>query len=518
MRKHKKLIRRGQSGTITPTLNNTTAMSPDMVALQQQLAAITASLYNPSTSSTSTVDVDDDEDSSGLNVNWQLLGSLTSAITPLTSAMGLGHRNDNEADQMRNQIQSTKTSILTSLGPWGIAAAAADSLINAAGGFSDTSTGLGGVNDAANMAASLLLPGAGWFTSALDDYTVSDTLGSSTGYTGTASANTEVQDGIAGRKILFGRSKAKDKIAKAQWQDFQVSNILNDAKDDLLASNNVQQLQLQDNLQKNASDWMYNIRSGEFGMKIKNAKRIARMGEPMKAGATENPQYLKKGDSTKKRDITQLIAYAKQVNPNFIQRLSEAPRGIKFIDDEGNLSEGSHYLMSFGRYVIPRIQEEHGVLTFYAPEDAIKRALKVGDYLEMEPQEAIDFATNYKVGWPDFFRSFKDGGAINVIPEGALHARKHNLEALNPTLEGNITKKGIPVVSQGVGGEISQQAEIERSEIILNLEVTKTIEDLRKQYNNAKSKAEKDKIAIEAGKILAYEIMENTVDNTGELL
>jgi len=36
---------------------------------------------------------------------------------------------------------------------------------------------------------------------------------------------------------------------------------------------------------------------------------------------------------------------------------------------------------------------------------------------------------------------FKDGGSFNVIPEGALHARKHNME----NTEG-LTKKGIPVV------------------------------------------------------------------------
>lgn len=38
---------------------------------------------------------------------------------------------------------------------------------------------------------------------------------------------------------------------------------------------------------------------------------------------------------------------------------------------------------------------------------------------------------------------FKEGGKIqNVIVEGALHARKHDLESKNPKLEGNITKKG----------------------------------------------------------------------------
>ena len=112
---------------------------------------------------------------------------------------------------------------------------------------------------------------------------------------------------------------------------------------------------------------------------------------------------------------------------------------------------------------------------------------------------------------------FKNGGSINVIPEGALHARKNNLTEINPELEG-ITKKGIPVISKEEGGEMIQHAEIERSEIIFNLETTKKLESLREQYNKSEDKAEKDNLAMEAGKLLAQQIMENTIDNTGELL
>ena len=112
---------------------------------------------------------------------------------------------------------------------------------------------------------------------------------------------------------------------------------------------------------------------------------------------------------------------------------------------------------------------------------------------------------------------FKNGGSINVIPEGALHARKNNLTEINPELEG-ITKKGIPVISKEEGGEMIQHAEIERSEIIFNLETTKKLESLREQYNKSEDKSEKDDLAIEAGKLLAQQIMENTIDNTGELL
>ena len=235
-----------------------------------------------------------------------------------------------------------------------------------------------------------------------------DTVDSSASYTG-ADALDSKRFGIAG---LGAAKRYQKKVDKREQERLTATDILNKGKDDLLASTNVQQMQLADNLKKNASDWMYNIRAGEFGMKIKEAQRLSKQyrnrrpattGEPAKAGTTETPQFL------------------------------------------------------------------------------------------------------------------KDGGTINVIPEGALHARKHHLEELNPELEG-ITKKGIPVISQGEGGEVIQQAEVEKSEIIFRLEVTNKLEELRKRYKETDSQEEKDTIAIEAGKLLTQEIMENTKDNTGELL
>lgn len=108
---------------------------------------------------------------------------------------------------------------------------------------------------------------------------------------------------------------------------------------------------------------------------------------------------------------------------------------------------------------------------------------------------------------------FKDGGSINIIPEGALHAHKHNMD-----MEG-ITPKGIPVVSNKEGGEVEQQAEIEREEIIFRLEVTKKLEELEeKYYDEETSQREKDECALEAGKLLVEEILYNTQDNTNKLL
>lgn len=95
-------------------------------------------------------------------------------------------------------------------------------------------------------------------------------------------------------------------------------------------------------------------------------------------------------------------------------------------------------------------------------------------------------------------QKFQNGGSVNVIPEGALHARKHHMENAD-----NLTKKGIPVVDN----DGDQQAEIERNEIVFRKEVTDKIEQLAKEGT--------DKAAIECGKLLAYEIIENTDDKTG---
>ena len=110
-------------------------------------------------------------------------------------------------------------------------------------------------------------------------------------------------------------------------------------------------------------------------------------------------------------------------------------------------------------------------------------------------------------------QKFQLGGKMNMIVTGALHARKHNLEELNPNLEGEITKKGIPVVVMNEGGEVQgQRAEVERGEIIMQIDATKTIEDYYNEYNSTNSKTEKNKIALECGKFLVNELLKNTDD------
>lgn len=110
-------------------------------------------------------------------------------------------------------------------------------------------------------------------------------------------------------------------------------------------------------------------------------------------------------------------------------------------------------------------------------------------------------------------QQFKNGGELNIIPEGALHKNLHHMED-----DENITKKGIPVVGEGENGKVEQFAEIERSEIILRKSLTEKLEKMMKKYNSDISQSEKDEVAEKAGEILVDELLNKTIDNTKELL
>ena len=124
-----------------------------------------------------------------------------------------------------------------------------------------------------------------------------------------------------------------------------------------------------------------------------------------------------------------------------------------------------------------------------------------GSVIELVKDSIIEMINPFEL--PEF----KNGGSVNVLPNGALHAHKHNMENAE-----NLTKKGIPVVDNN--GE--QQAEVEREELILRLEVTKKIEELgKKYYDEESSQKEKEEYALEAGQLLVEEILHNTDDKTG---
>ena len=172
-------------------------------------------------------------------------------------------------------------------------------------------------------------------------------------------------------------------------------------------------------------------------------------------------------------------------------------------------------------------------------------AAKHGGLLEWNPEIELEWEPQIELNWE--LPEFKEGGSIeiqeelewipefkfgshidntskdykvvnldisieettqkNVIPEGALHKNKHHMEHAE-----GLTKKGIPVIDDD--GE--QQAEIEHSEIIFTLEVTKKLEEYYDIfYSEESSSKEKEQAALDAGKLLVYQILENTEDRTG---
>ena len=368
---------------------------------------------------------------------------------------------------------------------------------------------------------------------------VFEQVGSS--YTGSESTVNDASSKSGKKYGLFSsgaREEANRLIAEAKRQQSIIENIADEATNVFAASNSM--AAINGNRRKYYLQGGYNqadVRVGKSGMSldlIAKAKKVLHESRKLKGGGQITPteillvvpEFQDGGQINKKsRTLQELIEYAKKENPRFIQRMSEPPRGIDFVDDEGKQARGSHYMEwstddNGNAIIYPRIQEVDKELKFFNSSDAYNRALENKNYLIMTPEEAklffaedSKYGTAYKSGWPQFFGKFQQGGSINIIPEGALHAHKHNMD-----MEG-ITPKGIPVVSNKEGGEVEQQAEIEREEIIFRLEVTKKLEELEeKYYDEETSQREKDECALEAGKLLVEEILYNTQDNTNKLL
>jgi len=54
-----------------------------------------------------------------------------------------------------------------------------------------------------------------------------------------------------------------------------------------------------------------------------------------------------------------------------------------------------------------------------------------------------------------YYPAYKEGGKVNVIPDGALHKNKHHLEEVDEKFE-DVTTKGIPVIVESEDGEVIQ--------------------------------------------------------------
>lgn len=494
---------------------------------------------------------EDSNEESWFNKNKQNIGSQAGTIADTgTAIMDIaGWNKDYSGDygylasSLDSAYNGVANGLISSGTPWGIVAGGAMK-VNGAINQAAQNIGLGTDNmtqQDAILGSNFLAP-IGWinggFGSKANTFKKDDQLLSKIGGSYQGFYNIATDAGSkSGKKYGLFSQNAKDKanavISKAKNQQSIIQNIADEASD------------------------RFNIRNGNT---VINSNRLAL---DMQGGYRQNLNRLaKKGMKVQKgRTIEQLIDYANQVNPRFIQRLKEPYKKPIYYDN----GDYATHLLSYGSntdesgkehyYIYSNIQEDdNGNLKDYG-DSAFNRALELNDILEVDSPEEAELFTNsgkdndgnyygYKLGYRDWFEnfpsreffdvkshkqggtvsyieftvdptyiditiddtidSFKNGGEINVIPEGALHARKNNMD-----IKG-ITNKGIPVISEE-NGKIQQHAEIERCEIILRKEVTEKLEKLRDQYNENK----KDEFAIEAGKLLVDEILNNTQDNVG---
>lgn len=408
----------------------------------------------------------------------------------------------------------------------------AGNILNAAGGGTDGMTTVDGVLNSAPM--TLLTLGMNGFLgdkteTMTKDSEAFDQVGSSYGGTGDL-----VEDALskAGKKygLLSGgaRDKANQLIRKAKVQQGIMSDIAGSAKDSFAIQSSM--TNINNNRRANRLQGGYNqaaVRVGKQGLKIKRIVSAYNMSvklqnggkpkDPFEVYLTSLPTNLQDTTNYRMRDYWEYNNRPKDFN-EAIQKgmFTQEQDGWHAYLVQENPATGEIEFMKSSSH--PALQKE---LDWYNSDEAADfrskfELVKTEPYYKYVKRKGSPAPQSYDEGGivrevaPSFTFSFKSGGSFNVIPEGALHARKHNMD-----MEG-ITNKGIPVVSKGEGGEIEQQAEIERNEVILRLEVTKKLEELQKKYyNDNYSNNEKDTFAIEAGKLLTFELLQNTLDNTG---
>lgn len=298
------------------------------------------------------------------------------------------------------------------------------------------------------------------------------------------------------------RKEANQEIMEAKRQQNVIENISNEATDlqdisNYMASINSDRLQFE----MNGGYDQDSIRVGRVGFKmnkihsiIQKAQKGTKLIDPYQHFLSTLPHNLQNEDGEyRMRELWEWNGRPKDFKS--AQHLFSLVDGVFHAPSVSENPQGVLEFLKSPKHPSIHLEEEW----YNSPEGApFKERFEL---IKSEPYwKYVERTTPQK---------FQNGGAVNVIPEGALHARKNNMD-----IEG-ITKKGIPVISED-GGKIQQHAEIERNEVILRLEVTQKIEELSKvYYSESSSEEEKEKAALEAGKLLSDEIINNTQDNTG---
>ena len=306
-------------------------------------------------------------------------------------------------------------------------------------------------------------------------------------------------------KRAFGAGKMNQFIAEQNRANNLITNIA--MQSELAKNNNIAELYQQQNFNK------YSGHSPQLLL----AKKGAKIPE------LENARDLIKSWNTKQKTAVDLnsLLYdistifpgkdaATNVSSSVMQFLSDIQDGLDSKEVStlvtNSLADSSNNPDSIGIKVVNTISENKDKLTSLFKDNGFNTEV-FNNINNIDNIKYIGNAISQLLGT----RSFKEGGKleVNVIPEGALHKNKHHLEDVKPELDGQITEKGIPVVTMD-GDDITQHAEIEKEEIVMCKSTSEQLEEFFEKYKESKD----DSIAIECGKFLVDEILKRTEDHT----
>ena len=306
--------------------------------------------------------------------------------------------------------------------------------------------------------------GAGYFTKKTDKYDVSKELASSSGFSGLATDAKAASNQFSGKKIWHGKKEANEILARMRSRDEQVKSILKDNQEAMSASNSFD-LKYKNQI-SGGYDQRSSIRAGKEGLKIgSQPKDINNIKDKL--------DIIYSRRRTKKQEQFSIKSHNIQNNKR------EEPK-------TADISDQNIYTVIFSNDELEKFR--------------VFSSLEVGKFFVSELEEIL---CKFKPKVDEY----KDGGSINVIPGGKLHAHNHNMAEISEIYE-NVTSKGMPVVVYDENGLPEQTAEIETSEVIFRKELTDAIEKLRKSRDQ--------KSEIEAGKLLAYELIKKTINYSHE--
>lgn len=347
-----------------------------------------------------------------------------------------------------------------------------------------------------------MIPGVGWGLGA--GLAAFNLIGGLTGKKTIAATGKDWQSRQAQSSVAGGYSGAMEDIADAESREGSYSGWNSGARrkaNRLIAKTNDWKNTMWDWAQRNdlngiRSNQMNSINNNQYqtdisgGYDLSNSGRmlVAREGAKLFDSYRSIKEYTKRIKSAKQG--SKLVKEESKVEEPIIDKELERYYDDPLFSTKSKYNDNFHQGGSWSEDGKTFTPSEFSLFNF--TQEQIAEALS-----KEFPEASLNIT--------DEVRAFKEGGKVNsrdmnVIPEGALHARLNHMD------NEDFTKKGIPVVAKE-GDKLEQTAEIERNEIIFNLSVTNKLEELMKDGSA--------KAALEAGKLLAEEILHNTIDNTG---